>query len=387
MPSENLNYLGPNPKLIASEKAPPRRSFRLPLGLILVVVLPTLIASIYYLFIATPIYVSEARFIVRAANQSQPSALGVALQGVGLTSTQTDSFTVHEYIGSRDGLAMIQRRFDLNKVFGPRRADFISRYPRPFEKRSEEALYRATKRFMTVGYDSTTGVSTLRVKAYSPEEAKSLADAVLSGSEALVNGLNERASQNALLDATAARDLARAHVDEAQSTLTAFRNSQAFVDPTLNARESSELIGTLRANVAALSAERSQIAASAPSSPQLPIIDSRIEAYRSQIERERAAISGGANSLAPKIGAYEDLVKNRELADKELATASAALVTANQEARRQKIYLDRISNPNVPDMAVEPRRLTGILTVLMSCLLAYGVGWLIYAGLREHRQA
>lgn len=387
MPDERLKYIGPNPKLLPSVKAPASLLSRLPIGFLVVVVLPTVLVSIYYLLIASPIYVSEARFVVRTANQAQPSALGVALQGVGLTSTQTDSFTVHEYIDSRDGLEMLKQRFDLNKIFGPRGADFLSRYPRPFEARSDEALYRASKRFVTVGYDSTTGISTLRVKAYNPRDAKTLAEAMLVGGETLVNRLNERSSENAVVEATAARDLARQRVDAAQEALTAFRNSEEFIDPSLNARESSELIGTLRANVAALLAERSQLAASAPASPQLPILDSRIAAYRSQIESERAAVSGASNSLAPKVGVYEDLVKNRELADKELATATAALVSADQEARRQKIYLDRIVNPNLPDTAAEPKRLRGILTILISALLAYGVGWLVYAGVREHRQA
>ncbi len=387
MSDERLKYIGPNPKLLPHGKERAVVLARLPLGFLLVVVLPTILTAIYYLFIASPIYVSEARFVVRTANQAQPSALGVALQGVGLTSTQTDSFTVHEYLDSRDGVDMLKRRFDLARIFGPQGSDFLSRYPRPFEKKSEESLYRAFKRFVTIGYDSTTGISTLRVSAYSPRDARSLTEAMLGGGETLVNRLNERSTNNAVIEATAARDLARSRVNAAQQALTEFRNREQFIDPTLSARESSELIGTLRANVAALSAERSQLAASAPSSPQLPILDSRIAAYRSQIERERELVSGASDSLAPKIGVYQNLVMDRELADKELASATAALVSADQEATRQKIYLDRIVEPNLPDTAAEPRRLMAILTVLISGLLAYGVGWLVYAGVREHRQA
>jgi BexC/CtrB/KpsE family polysaccharide export inner-membrane protein len=282
---------------------------------------------------------------------------------------------------------MLKQRFDLDAIFGPAGADFISRYPRPFEKRSDESLYKAMKRFVVIGYDSTTGISTLRVKAFSAEEARSLTEAMLVGGEDLVNRLNERASANAVTEATAARDVARARVEAAQRELTAFRSSEEFIDPTLNARESSELIGTLRGNVAVLMAERSQLAASAPSSPQLSILDSRIAAFNRQIDSERASVSGASNSLAPKVGVYEDLIKTRELADRELAAASAALVSADQEARRQQLYLDRVVNPNLPDIAVEPRRLMGILTIFLSALLAYGVGWLIYAGVREHRQA
>jgi BexC/CtrB/KpsE family polysaccharide export inner-membrane protein len=387
MSDERLKYVGPNPKVLPSPKSRGTKFSAIPVGFLIIVALPTFLASFYYLLLATPVYVSEARFLVRSANQGQPTSLGVALQGVGLSSAQTDSFAVHEFIASRDGLQMLKQRFDLAGILGPPGADFLSRYPRPFEKRSDENLYKAMKRFVTVGYDSTTGISTLRVKAYSSQEARSLTEAMLVGGEDLVNRLNERASTNAVIEATTARDMARARVQAAQAELTAFRSSEAFIDPTVSARESLELIGTLRATVAMLSAERSQLVASAPSSPQLSILDSRIAAFNRQIETERSEVSGASNSLAPKVGVYEDLIKTRELADKELAAASAALVGADQEARRQRLYLDRVVNPNLPDTAIEPRRLRGILTIFFSALLAYGVGWLIYAGVREHRQA
>jgi capsular polysaccharide transport system permease protein len=76
----------------------------------------------------------------------------------------------------------------------------------------------------------------------------------------------------------------------------------------------------------------------------------------------------------------------RQLADKEFAATTAALTSAEQESRRQKLYLERIVRPNTPDKATEPERLVQLLTVFLSTLLAYGLGWLVYAGVREHRQ-
>jgi capsule polysaccharide export protein KpsE/RkpR len=138
--------------------------------------------------------------------------------------------------------------------------------------------------------------------------------------------------------------------------------------------------------VATLRAERAQIAAEAPQSPQLSSIDNRIAAFERQIEAERAKIAGGATSLASKIGSYEELIAQRELSEKELTQATATLISAEQEARRQKLYLERIVSPNQPDKPTAPNRWIAILTVLVSTLVAYGVGWLIWAGVREHNQ-
>ncbi len=82
MTEPNLSYLGPIPKALTYEKPNLPWWKRLPIPFVVVVVFPTLIAAIYYLLIASPRYVSETQFVVRAANQSQTSSLGVALQGV-----------------------------------------------------------------------------------------------------------------------------------------------------------------------------------------------------------------------------------------------------------------------------------------------------------------
>jgi len=118
----------------------------------------------------------------------------------------------------------------------------------------------------------------------------------------------------------------------------------------------------------------------------LAAIDNRIGAFERQIEAERAKLAGASDSLASKLGNYEELVAQRELASEELAQSTASLITAEQEARRQKLYLERIVNPSQPEKATEPRRWRAILTVFVSLLLAYAVGWLIWTGVREHRQ-
>jgi len=386
MTDAKLNYLGPTPKALtyASPKKPWWR--RVPVGFVGIVVIPTAIAMGYYLFIASPIYVSEARFLVRATGQSQPSAIGAALQGVGLSTGATDAYVVHEFIDSRDGLRELSQKMNVAGMIGPKGADALSKYPRFGETRSEEGLYKGLKRFVTVGYDATNGISTLRVKAFRARDAQAINLALLDSGEQLINRLNARASGNAIAEATISRELAQVKFTAAQQQITAFRNREQFISPQLSATEGAQLIGGLLSTVANLRAERAQLSAEAPNSPQLPVLDSRIRAYEGQIAAEREKLAGSSTSLAPKIGVYEDLIANRELAEKELSQATAALVGAEQEARRQKLYLERVVNPNLPDAPSEPKRWLAILTVFSSALLAYGVGWLIWAGVHEHRQ-
>lgn len=385
MKNTKLEYLGPAPRIATGGRST-NLWRRLPLAFLFVVGVPTILATIYYLLIASPIYVSEARFIVRAPSQSQPSSLGVALQGVGISAGQTDAFAVHEYIGSRDALQDLMRRYDVAEILAPRGSDALTKAPRFWEKRSFESLYEGYRRFITVGYDSTTGISTLRVRAFRARDAQNMAREMLNSGEALVNRLNERSAADALVEAQAARDQAQAKLDISQQQMGEFRNREQFIDPSTAATEHAELIGSLLASAANARAERAQLASQAPASPQLSVLDSRISAYDAQIAAERAQIAGSAGALAPKVGIYESLSLQRELASRELIAATTALVSAQQESSRQKLYLDRVVNPSLPDVPLEPSRWLAILTIFASAMLVYGVGWLIWAGVREHRQ-
>jgi len=385
MSESKLNYLGPAPKALGTTPRADWRS-RLPLGFLIVVALPTLLAALYFFIIATPRYVSEARFIVRAPSQPMPSGLGAALSSVGISSGPTDAFAVHEYINSRDGVTELSQRNDLRAIFGARGADLFSRYPRPWENQSEEGLYKAFGRFVKIGYDSQTGISTLTVESFNPQDSRRLSEELLGAGERLVNRLNDRASADAVTNALRAQAEARENLREAQQALSEFRNRGRYIDPTRAATESSTLVVSLLETLANLRAERFQIASQAPQSPQLATVDSRIAAYEQQVAAERAKIAGTSSSLASQVGNYEDLTLAREFAGEELTQASSALLVAQQDVRRQRLYLDRVVNPNLPDRPGKPDRFLAVLTVLLSTLTMYGVGWLIWAGVREHGQ-
>lgn len=364
-----------------------RRRRPIPWAFLTVVVAPTLLGAVYYLAVASPIYESEARFIVRSSSESQPSSLGVALQGVGLSSTQTDAFAVHEYIRSRDGVAELSRAVDVDGFLSRRGADVISRYPSPWERRTAEGTFEAFQDFVTVGYDSTTGISTLRVRAFNPQDAEKAATQLLLGGEGLVNRLNARAARDAVANSIEAQARARERLTSAQGRLSAFRNREQIIDPQREALAGGTLIGELLVSLANLRAERSQLAEEAPNSPQLPSLDRRIAAFERQVAEERTRIAGSNSSLSAKIGEYESLILEREVAERELSAASVARNTAELDSNRKRLYLERVVNPNLPDEPGLPKRWLSLLTILVSCLITYGVGWLVWAGVREHGQS
>src|SRR5437762_134124 len=73
------------------------------------VVAPVTLATLYFGWIASDIYVSESRFVLRSQQRPQvQNPLGALLGTVGMTRSQDDAYTVQDFIASRDAL----RRLD-----------------------------------------------------------------------------------------------------------------------------------------------------------------------------------------------------------------------------------------------------------------------------------
>ena len=70
--------------------------------------------------------------------------------------------------------------------------------------------------------------------------------------------------------------------------------------------------------------------------------------------------------------------------EKALASAFTSLEAARIEAQRQQLYLETIAQPNLADYPLYPKRIVSFGMVLASCLLVYGIAWLLVASAREH---
>src|SRR5438105_1050262 len=347
--------------------------------------LPTLVAGVYYFAIASDLYLSEAKFIVRSPKQVQASGIGALLQSTGLARAEDDTAAVQDFITSRDVVRMLEQKNGLREVFNRQEGDFITRFPGILFWRTDfEALFGRYDRFVSVETNASTGVSTLSVKAYRPEDSEMLATALLAYSEQLINELNERARRDALDTARREVDRAEQRIAEIQTELTAYRVKQKMLDPKSASSGVLELIGQMNAAQANARTQLGELLNNSPNSPQIPLVKNRIASLDKLIAEERAKLSGATDSVVSALTEYERLNLQRELAEKALASAFTSLEAARLEAQRQQLSLETIAQPNLADYPLFPKRIVSFLTVIATCMLAYGLAWLLVANVREH---
>jgi capsular polysaccharide transport system permease protein len=350
------------------------------------VILPALVAAIYYFLIAADLYASEASFVVRSPSTMQTNGLTSLLQGTGISRAQDDVYSVNDFVVSRDAIAALDKQINLREIFNRPEADFVARYPNLIEGDKTEDFFRYYQRRIAIIYDSTTGISTLVVKAFRPEDAQLVANLLLKESEALVNRMNERSHRNSVHEAEGEVELAEGQVVEAQQNLLAYRNRETLLDPNKSSGAIFEQLAKMQAELTTTKTRLAELDSNSPGSPLRSDLEAHETALGNQIENQRARLAGSGGSMAPKISEYEQLILKQEFAAKELASTMASLESARAEARRQNIYLDRVVEPNLPDKALFPKRIKSFLIVFISCFMTYSIGKLLVAGVREHTQ-
>lgn len=350
------------------------------------VLLPTVFSIFYFGLLASDVYTSESRFVVRSPERQASSAsLGSILQGVAFGRAEDDSFAVRDYIESRDALKVLESGMQIGKAYGNPAVDRISRFGGLDFDESFEALHRYYQKMVGVQIDSTSSISVLTVRAFTARDAQRANELLLEQSEALVNRLNERARADTIGSATTEVKAAEAKARAAAFALSGYRNAQSVVDPERQASVQLQQVAKMQDELVATTTAVAQLLSVTPANPQIPVLKTRADVLRREIEAESTRVTGGDRSLANKAAEFQRLALEREFAEKQLAAALASLESARNEAQRKQVYLERIAEPSLPDVAQEPRRLRAIAGTFVFGLVLWGILSMLIAGIREHQ--
>lgn len=350
-------------------------------------IVPTLLATIIFGFVFADRYEAEARFVIRSSGRNATNALTNLLQSTGMSRATDDAYAVREFMLSRDAMRDLVAHYGMREAFSRPQADFFWRFPNFYMPSGEEGLYREFRRMVSVTYDQTTGVTTLRVQGFEAADANRLAEGLIRSAEQFVNRLNERSRRDAITSALGEVSQMERRVAEAQSKLTSYRNRERLVDPAQDSIIIIESIAKLSLESAETSMQQRQLERAAPDSPQLATLKSRFSAIEAQIGRERARLAGDANSLSSKIAEYERLVLEREFSERALMAALGSVELSRVEAQRQQVYLERVATSSKPDYPAYPYRVLLILLVAGISYIFYKVATTFALDVRRHGQA
>jgi capsular polysaccharide transport system permease protein len=353
--------------------------------LIITVVIPTFLAILYYGLFASDIYVSESRFTVRSPEKSTPTGLGALFKSTGFGNSGDEIYAAQDYVDSRDALKALNSKDAFANAYSAPSISAFDRFGGLGWGTSFEDLYKYYKKKVDVKYETSSSIATLTVRAYTPQDAGRFNERLLEMAEATVNTLNERGRRDLIRFAQREVDEAKTKSQEAALALSSYRNSVGVVDPEKQATVQIQMISKLQDELIATRTQLTETRTVSPQNPQIEVLEARAGSLSNEIDKQLGLVAGSSRSLSSRAAQYQRVLLENQFADKQLASAMAALDDARNEANRKQAYVERVVQPNIPDEPLEPRRWRGILSTFILGLAAWGIISMLVAGMLEHR--
>lgn len=351
------------------------------------VLIPTIAAALYFWLVVADQYAAEFRFSVSssaAPPMPAPSSLLTVLGGV-TNSTSSDNYMVTDFITSPQAVQELQERIKVRNFYTKPTIDWWSRFD---AKAPMESFIRHWQSMVTARFDIITGIATAEVRAFSPEDARLIANTLVDLSEQLINQIANRRAIDAVHTATKEVERAQDRLKVIRARLTAYRNKFGIIDPTTSvAASNSSLVQTLRANLAQLETQLETLKSQnlRPNTPTIVALNSQINSTREQLANTEAQVgrdASGAN-LSTTVAEYEQLNSELQYAQSAVTATMQALDQARANAAKQQLYITPYVLPSLPESARYPSRFFSTMTVAVMCFAFWIISVMIMRAIRE----
>lgn len=354
---------------------------------LVIVLVPSVIAGAYFGLIASPQYVAETKFAVRTGELPKIDGMG-ALTGLPVAKIAQDTQVITSYMQSRAMVELLERRLDLRSLYSSDEIDWFARFNR---SKSIEKFVDYWKSMSDTTIQVPSGIVTFSVRAFSANDARRIADAVLEASETLVNQMNDRMLRATVADAE--REFARSaeKLGRARIEFQKVRNTEGTLDAGQAGKALADLITALQGERLRLQQEyETQSRYVSATAPQMRTLSARLNALAEQIaELESKLTKQRASTVSDRVlsealtkFAQQDL--ERRVAERQYAAAAAALELARVTSERQLVYIAAFVRPSVPEEPRYPRRILGTCVVVLGALALWGAVCGTASAIRNH---
>ncbi|MEO0370029.1 MAG: hypothetical protein AAF231_01100 [Pseudomonadota bacterium] len=329
----------------------------------------------YFTFVVSPQYEAETRFVLRSALPALPNDQTPSDANVASLKIVQDTLVVVNFLGSPSLVHRLDEEVSLDSVYGQPEIDGWWRL-KPDQGQEDKAAY--FEDFIDADVSSVSGIVTVKVRAFTPEEARDVLEAVFGLAEERVNQLNGEIWSSVLEVAERNFDTASDQLRDTRARYAALQNETGVFDVELEAEALSDVIKALRTELIDLENRRATLLLEVPETHiNIKRFDQAISVRTEQLERLEAELAsaqtGDAASLSNNQKRFDALEVEVEVAQDRFKAAATELEQARLLNSVQMLYLDRFMRPALPEDSVYPVYSLEIAKLLILCLAAWGI--------------
>ena len=348
----------------------PRRSYIWAfIGFLIFVIGPAALAGWYYYTMAADRYVAEFRYSVRIG-----TGVDQAIKGGGVLTDPSallaagDSFILEDYLTSQRAMLDLEKQVDLRAMFDKDGDDPVRNYSPDIPP---ETLLEYWEAAIDVHFDVVTGISTVKVAMFTPEDARDAANVLVDQLRILVGELSAEA-QSKMLDYVAGEVSVSQEVWQGTlDNIRTFRLENSTFSPETTTDQKEQRIGELEQQRTEL---RIQLDVLPQNSPLRASLNDRLTSLEQQIEFERSKNADrSSESLTEQLNEYNRLEDEREIALQSYVSAQELQRESRAQAALTEVQLVVFVPPSLPTISTAPERWFEVMIV---GLIAFAL-WLV----------
>lgn len=337
---------------------------------------------LYYL-LASDRYVSDATIIIQNTEQMGPmnTDLGSLL---GRGPSFIDLKLLEEHLQSIDMLNKLDAALDLRAHYSDSSHDFVTRMW--FNDASIEWFHRHFCARVSVYFDLQAGVLRISSQAYTPKMAHDITTMLVQEGERYMNEISHDMARKQINFLDTQVEKAQEQMKEATEKLLAFQNDNGIVSPKDTFESHHRIIGNLESQRTNLQTQLGALPRNLDRNhPTRRAMLNSLQAVEKQISAEKAKLASTEghplNSIMEESRRLElDLKFKQDIYKSSLV----ALETGRMDAARMLKIVSVIQSPTMPEYAMEPRRVYGILSTLVVTLFLLGIARLMESIVLDH---
>ncbi len=379
----------PPVKPIANPATMKRRHWGIMVSLILGVLVPLFAVMSYLFFVAQPQFHSVSGFTVRSQEESGANDILGGLSQLAGGTVASDNDILYEFIRSQEMVHIVDERIDLREHYSQHWPNdwFFSIW----DDATNEDLIWYWNRVVRLSFDQGTGLIEVQTRAFDPETAQAVNQAIVEESSRRINDLNLAAREEAMQYARTDLEEALEQLKDARQALTNYRTQSQIVDPELDIQTRMGVMSSLQQELATALVEYDLLlGTTGTNDPRLRDASQRIDVIRDRIAIERKNVAssstetGGIEEDYPTlIAEFERLTVDREYAEQFYFAALTAMETARDDANRHSRYLATYIKPTRAQTAEYPQKFVLSALTALFLFLAWSIVTLIVYSIRD----
>ena len=364
---------------------------RLLLSFLAFVLMPTLVAFVYISFFQSRQYLVEAKLVVRSSTE-QKSIVGsdtlslLSKLGGSSSSKSTvgDGFIIADYIRGRTVVVDLGGKDFLKGLFARPEIDRLSRLT---GNASFEDAWKYWNKHVNATLDTISGVISLRVRAFSPQDSVLISQKVIDLSEKIINEISDRSRHDAQGRAESEVRIAAEKLSDARRDVLNYRNAHFLIDPSTKAKLIGELLGKL--NVKRIEVENNLASLEKMldiTSPSQRLLATQLAVIDRQIGDLKQQLTGDDKDprVSAEIGQFEQLKLKETFAERLYQIAQSTYEKARTEAAKQQLFLVTVVKPMLPEDPLVPQIGVDTFLFFSIAMVLWGIGTLLLASVRDH---